>query len=162
MEDALNAILYMFIIAIIFTEVFARYVLQSSILWAYETAIYAFIWLSYLSMAGMARDRSHLSVTFLRDLMPQSVQLGLFLLSDVLLIVLASVVVVFIRQPLQDVIDFEQMMVAIDIPFWIALLSVPVGWSLVVLRVFQRMATSINRYRRGLPLMPSAAAVATD
>jgi len=162
LEDALGAILYIYIIVIIFAEVVSRYAFQTSILWAYETAIYAFIWLSYLSMASMARSRTHLAVTFLREMMPRSVQLALLLLSDLLLIILASVVVVFIRQPLQDVVDFDQMMVALNLPFWIALLSVPVGWTLVVLRTVQRAYTSIQDYKQGRSLTPDAATVAVD
>lgn len=157
LEDALGAVLYIYIIAIIFAEVVGRYLFKTSILSAYETAIYAFIWLSYLSMAAMARNRSHLSVTVLRDMMPRSVQLLLLLLSDLLLIVLASIIVIFIRQPFADVVDFEQKMVGIDLPFWIALLSVPVGWSLVVLRTVQRALDTIRDFRAGLPLVPSAA-----
>ncbi|RWR47365.1 TRAP transporter small permease [Sinirhodobacter huangdaonensis] len=162
LEDAFSAILYIYIIAIIFAEVVGRYVFKSSMLFAYETAIYAFIWLSYLSMAAMARNRAHLAVTFLRDMMPRSIQLVLLLLSDVLLIVLASVVVVFIRQPLADAIDFEQMMVGIDLPFWIALLSVPVGWSLVVLRTIQRSIATISDYRNGRALALTTAAAAAN
>lgn len=158
LEDALGAILYVYIIGVIFAEVIGRYLFKSSILSAYETAIYAFIWLSYLSMAAMARNRSHLAVTVLRDMMPRSVQLVLLLMSDVLLIVLASVVVVFIRQPFADVLDFEQMMVGIDLPFWIALLSVPIGWSLVALRTVQRAIATIGDFRHGRPLVPVAAA----
>lgn len=158
LEDALGAILYVYIITIIFAEVIGRYLFKSSILSAYETAIYAFIWLSYLSMAAMARNRSHLAVTVLRDMMPRSVQMVLLLVSDLLLIVLASVVVVFIRQPFADVVDFEQKMVGIDLPFWIALLSVPVGWSLVALRTVQRAIATIDDYRHGRPLVPSTAA----
>lgn len=156
LEDALGAILYIYIIVVIFAEVIGRYVFKSSILSAYETAIYAFIWLSYLSMAAMARNRQHLAVTVLRDMMPRSVQMVLLLLSDLLLIVLASIVVVFIRQPFADVVDFDQKMVGIDLPFWIALLSVPVGWGLVALRTIQRSITTIDDYRHGRPLVASA------
>lgn len=159
LEDALSAILYVYIVSIIFAEVIGRYVFQTSILSAYETAIYAFIWLSYLSMASMARSRTHLAVTFLRDLMPRGVQLVLLLLSDVLLIILASVVVVFIRRPFEDVVNFDQMMVSIDLPFWIALLSVPVGWALVVLRTVQRAIATIEDYRQGRALTPTTTAV---
>lgn len=157
LEDALGAILYIYIIAVIFAEVIGRYLFKTSILSAYETAIYAFIWLSYLSMAAMARNRSHLAVTVLRDMLPRGAQLALLLLSDLLLIVLASIVVVFIRQPFADVVDFEQKMVGIDLPFWIALLSVPVGWGLVALRTVQRAMTTIGDYRHGRPLTPPVA-----
>ena len=157
LEDALSVILYAYVITIIFAEVVARYLFHSSILWASETAIYAFIWISYLSMAGLAKSRSHLSVSFIRDAMPRTIQLLLLYLSDILLIVLATIVVVYFRQPLTDAIDFDQKMIGIDLPYWIAMLSVPVGWTLVVIRTLQRSWATTQDYRAGRPLQTEAA-----
>ncbi|MBY6059396.1 TRAP transporter small permease [Leisingera daeponensis] len=155
LEDTLSVILYTYVVVIIFAEVVARYLLDKSILWSNETAIFAFIWLSYLSMANLAKNRSHLAVTFLRDSLPRSLQLLLLLVSDLLLLILASVVVVCIRQPFADAIDFEQKMVGVDLPFWMALAAVPVGWSLVALRTLQRAWIAICDFRAGRDLTPA-------
>jgi TRAP-type C4-dicarboxylate transport system permease small subunit len=157
LEDTLSVILYAYIVVAIFAEVISRYVLQTSILWSNETAIYAFIWLSYLSMAAMAKTRSHLAVTFIRDALPRILQLVLLLVSDALLLILATVVVIFIRQPLVDAFDFEQQMIGLNLPFWIALAAVPVGWTLVALRTLQRAWIAIADYRAGGSLMPDSA-----
>src|SRR5919106_828408 len=86
-ENALSCALYIYVIAAIFVEVVARYGLQSSVLWLEETAIYAFIWLTYISMANLAKSRSHLAFTALRDALPPAAQLALLLLADAALLI---------------------------------------------------------------------------
>ena len=47
---------------IIVVEVFRRYGLDAASTWGEETAIYAFIWLSYIAAAKGVRSRRHLAV----------------------------------------------------------------------------------------------------
>jgi TRAP-type C4-dicarboxylate transport system permease small subunit len=152
-EYVLNVLLYGYVIAIIFAEVIARYVLHSSIVWGEETGIYAFIWLSYLSTARLARSRSHLAFTLFRDAMPRGGQLICMLVSDVCLAVIAIVVVIYMWRPLMDSIAFKQTMEGANLPIWIATLSVPVGWLAILVRTGQRAWDSIGNYRRGAPLI---------
>lgn len=157
LEDALSVLLYAYLVAIVFAEVIARYVFKSSMLWSNETAIYAFIWLCYLSMAVMAKSRSHLAVTFVRDAMPRAVQFALLMLSDALLIALSTVIAVYIYQPLGDVIEFGEKMVGANLPLWIAMAAVPVGWTLVAIRTVQRALVSYRAWREGRPLSSATA-----
>ena len=159
LEGALSCALYIYIIAAIFIEVVARYAFSASILWAEETAIYAFIWLTYISMASLARSRSHLAFTAIRDAMPPPVQLVLLLVSDVALIVVAAVVLIHIYQPIADSILFEQEMMGADLPLWLATAAIPVGWALATIRVIQRALVSIRRYRTGESLVSGVMAV---
>jgi len=92
-EYWLNVLLYAYILVIVFVEVLGRYVLKTSIVWSEETAVYAFIWMSYLAMARLARSRSHLAFTPLRDMMSRGWQLACLLVSDLALGVLAVIVV---------------------------------------------------------------------
>jgi len=54
---------------IIGVEVFRRYVLGASSTWGEETAIYAFVWMTYIAAAHRVRGRKHLSVELLRNKM---------------------------------------------------------------------------------------------
>lgn len=148
-EYWLNLLFYAYILAIIFFEVVSRYVLKASVAWAEETAIYAFIWLSYLSAARLARTRSHLSFTLLRDAMGPRGQLACLLVSDACLIGLSLVVIGYMFQPIRDSIAFEQSMLGANLPIWLATISVPVGWTLVLIRTLQRALDSVRAYRRG-------------
>lgn len=159
LEGVLNCALYVYIVAAIFIEVVARYGFSASILWAEETAIYAFIWLTYISMASLARTRSHLAFTAIRDAMPPPIQLSLLLVADVALIVVALVVLVHVYQPIADTVLFEQEMMGADLPLWLATAAIPFGWALATVRVIQRSLVSINRYRAGESLVSGVMAV---
>ena len=152
-EYVLNVLFYAYIIVIIFSEVVARYVLRSSIVWAEETGIYAFIWLSYLSTARLVRGRKHLGFTLFRDMMPRGWQLVCLLISDLCLAIVAVVVVAYMWRPLADSIAFNQTMQGANLPIWIATAAVPIGWLVVLVRVGQRAWDAIRNYRRGVPLI---------
>ncbi len=158
-EYWLCAVLYSYIIAIIFTEVFTRYILKYSYAWAVETVIYAFIWMCYIAMARMARTRSHLAFTSIRDLCPPAARLVMLLMSDALLLVLSVVIIVNIYVPLSDNILFGQTMNGVDLPLWIATAAVPAGWLLLVVRVVQRSLQTIREFRNGEELSVSSATV---
>lgn len=151
--------LYAYIIGMIFVEVFTRYVFRFSYVWAIETAIYAFIWMCYVSMARLARTRSHLAFTSFRDAAPRPAKLAMLLLSDALLLLLAVIIIVNIYVPITDNILFDQRMTGVDLPLWIATAAVPFGWALLVLRVLQRAVTSINAFRSGQSLRVTGAMV---
>lgn len=158
-EFWLCAILYTYIVAAIFMEVFTRYILKFSYAWAVETVIYAFIWMCYIAMARMARTRSHLAFTSIRDACPAGVMFIFLLISDALLLVLSVVIIVNIYIPLTDNILFGQTMNGIDLPLWIATAAVPAGWLLLVIRVVQRSIQTIREYRNGEELSVSGAMV---
>lgn len=148
-EYWLNVLLYAYILAIVFVEVVARYVFKVSIVWSEETAVYAFIWMSYLAMARLARTRTHLAFTPLRDMMSRGWQLACLLVADLALAVLAVIVVVYMWRPIADSVSFHQTMQGADLPIWIATLAVPVGWLMVLVRTTQRALDAIANYRRG-------------
>ena len=155
-EYVLNVLFYAYIIVIIFAEVVARYVLHSSIVWAEETAIYAFIWMSYLSTARLARGRAHLAFTIFRDAMPRGPQLACLLVADLCLATVAVVVVLYMWTPLLDSIAYKQTMQGVNLPIWIATVAVPVGWLVVLVRVLQRARDAIRNYRLDAPLVGQA------
>ncbi len=149
LEYTLNVLLYAYILAIVFAEVVARYVLHASVVWAEETAVYAFIWMSYLSMARLARSRTHLAFTPLRDMLPAGGQLACLLIADIALVTLAIVIVVYMWRPIVDAATFHQTMQGVDLPIWIATLAVPIGWLMVLVRTLQRAGDAIRNYRDG-------------
>lgn len=153
LENALSCALYAYVIAAIFVEVVARYGFSSSVLWLEETAIYVFIWLTYISMANLAKTRSHLAFTAIRDALPPPVQLALLLLADACLLVLSTIIIIYIYQPIADSVVFEQQMMGANLPLWWATAAVPFGWLLVSVRVIQRAIASIKKYRVGESLI---------
>ena len=148
-EYWLNVLLYAYILVVVFLEVLARYVFKGSIVWAEETAVYAFIWMSYLAMARLARSRTHLAFTPLRDMLPRGGQLVCLLVADIALGALAVIVVIYMWRPIADSVAFHQTMQGADLPIWLATAAVPIGWLMVLVRVVQRALDAIANYRHG-------------
>lgn len=156
-EYCLSFFFYSFLTLIIVIEVFRRYALNSSSIFGEEFARYAFIWLAYVATSRGVRNRTHLSIDMLRDRFGRSGKFVLYLFSDVCFVTLAVIVVYTSAQFVIGGIRFDQRFTGSDLPLWLATSAVPVGWSLVCLRVVQRSVALVRAYRSGAPLGASPA-----
>ena len=137
-EDAIGSIFYVYMTVIVFVEVIRRYLFNNSSSWADETAVYAFIWLSYLSASAAVRTRSHLSFSFLDGVTPTRMKIYLRLFADICFIVVAALILVTSVPIVRGQMQYGQLMRGVDLPMALAGLAVPVGWSLILFRIIQR------------------------
>ncbi len=66
-DEDLPALLLAIMVIVLSAEVFARYVMGHSIIWAPEVATICFIWQVYLAAVGVMRRRRHVTVNLVRD-----------------------------------------------------------------------------------------------
>lgn len=137
-EDFLAGIFYGYMAIVIAVEVARRYLFNASSSWAEETAVYAFIWLAYLSASSAVRDRAHLSFNLLERLLPPKADKVVKLLSDGCFFALALLIVYTSMPTVLTHLKYNQLMLGVDLPMVLASAAVPVGWSLVMLRIVQR------------------------
>lgn len=152
-EFWLSFALYTYLAGIIVVEVFRRYFLHAASTWGEETAIYAFIWMSYIAAARGVRSRSHLGISALRDRMPRVGQFCAYVVSDVCFFALAVIVVYYSLTPFWTNLEYGQRMLGADLPMAIATAAVPVAWSLIAVRVVQRFVALVRRFGEGRPLV---------
>jgi TRAP-type C4-dicarboxylate transport system permease small subunit len=157
LEFWLGFFLYAYLAGIIVVEVFRRYVLNAASTWGEETAIYVFIWLSYIAAAKGVRSRRHLAVDTLRDRMPRIGQFCAYVLSDLCFFTLAAIVVYYSLSPIGLNIKYDQRMPGADIPMAFATAAVSFGWSLIAIRVVQRFVDLVKRFSAGKPLVDPVA-----
>lgn len=138
---------------IIVVEVCRRYFFDASSSWGEETAIYAFIWMTYLAAARGVRGRNHLSVEALRYRMSRVQKYYTYVLSDVCFFILSVVVVYYSILPVIENIRYGHTMFGVDLPLALATTGVTVGWVLIAIRVIQRFFDTLKRFRDGLPLV---------
>lgn len=158
-EYWLSFFFYSFLTLIIVTEVFRRYVLNASTSYGEEYARYAFIWLAYIATARGVRHRSHLSIDLLRARFGRTGKFVLYLFSDFCFLALAVVIVYTSTQFVIGGIRFDQRFTGSDWPLWLATSAVPVGWTLVCVRVVQRSVALVHAYRSGGLLVASTAEI---
>jgi TRAP-type C4-dicarboxylate transport system permease small subunit len=153
LEFWLGFLLYVYLAGIIVIEVFRRYVLNAASTWGEETAIYAFIWMSYIAAAKGVRTRRHLAVDALRDRMPRASRFWAYVVSDLCFFVLATTIVYYSLSPLWANFKYDQRMPGADLPIAFATAAVPIGWTLIAVRVVQRFVDLVKRFAEGKPLV---------
>jgi TRAP-type C4-dicarboxylate transport system permease small subunit len=81
-EEAIAGMALVMMSSLIFCQVVARYVFEKSFSWTDEIAVYCLIWFVYISASWAVRERAHIRVMSLIELMPPAVAKWSIYLSD--------------------------------------------------------------------------------
>ncbi len=149
LEFYINFFLYSLLTIVIVVEVFRRYVLDAATSYGEEVARYTFIWLAYFAAARGVKNRTHLSIDLLRENFGRTGKFALYMLSDLCFLVLSLVIIWTGGRFVLTTIEYEQTFTGIDLPLWLAVSAIPVGWTVIAFRVVQRCVLTIAAYRRG-------------
>lgn len=147
-EKYLIVIFYSYFTFIIVFEVFRRYVLHFSSEWGEETARYAFVYMSYIGASEAIKTRSHLKIDMLQRLMNRWQLFASYLLTDICFLYLAILVVRFSLDVMKFHLKFGTMMQGLDWNLAVAYAAVPLGWTLILIRLIQRFYITIRDFAR--------------
>lgn len=132
-----SAATFCFILIILGMAVFARYVLNDSIIWAEEMMSFAFIWMFFLSMAEVSRNGAHLALDLVPSLLkgwPRRI------IDTVVELANISFLVVLLYYSFRvSVYNMGQRSPAMLIPYGYIYFAIPVGCVLMILFSCQRI-----------------------
>ena len=80
------------LVLVVGLQIFARYVLNHSLFWSEELARYLFVYLVFLGAAIMLRKNRHIQVSFFVERLAPSLQKGIAILVDVVLLIFMGIV----------------------------------------------------------------------
>lgn len=129
---------YSTLILIVGVETVRRAITGQQAVWGPEVALYAFVWLSWFSMAKHGHHGTHLAFNELRNRLPDNGQRALELLDCALWLVIGVIIIVTSWGVVSNQIGIGQTVFGTSIPLAAASLAVPVGWAFCMLRVVQR------------------------
>lgn len=134
LEEGLLAFLLVAMALVTFVQIVLRYVFNSGFTWAQEATTYLFAWLVLLGISYGARKKTHIGVDVWVKKMPPRMQ-------RVVGIAAAGICVAYAVLLLIASLRYESVMITlgieaedISVPRWVFLLSLPVGFSLLLLR----------------------------
>ncbi|MCE9684547.1 TRAP transporter small permease [Halomonas alkalisoli] len=142
---------YALIILTIAIEVFRRFVLNYSSPWGEELARFSFIYLAWLAAASAVKDRAHIRIDVLVNLGGPRTKRLAWWFSDIATLVFAIWALWLSMHPILTSINFGSITPGLRLSQAVFLAAVPVGFTLVVVRVVQGMLGDIRRMRRGEP-----------
>ena len=138
-EETLIALLIASASVILFCNVVARYVFNTGVVWAEELVRYEIIWLVFIGGSVAARKGIHIGVDVMLHILPPRV-------AQVVRVVVAAICVIFCVALAWYGFDlvaqtrmFGQKTPAMQMPFWMVQLAIPVGATLMALRFAQTL-----------------------
>lgn len=129
---------YATLILIVGVETLRRAITGQQEVWGPEVALYAFLWLSWFSMAKHGRYGTHLAFNELRLRLPQGGQRALELLDCGFWLAVGAIIIVTSWSVVKNQLGVGQTVFGTSIPLAAASLAVPVGWAFSMLRIVQR------------------------
>lgn len=150
-ERVLLLFLYSFIVLVIAIEVIRRFVLMYSSVWGEETARFAFIYLVWIGAAVAVRDRAHIRIDVITHMLPPRGAALIYLLADILTVVLACLAIYWSLDPVLVSWQYGNVTDGLRIIRVWFLLAVPVGFTIMLLRLGQSIRRDIDDLRYGRP-----------
>ena len=128
---------YLYFCLIILVEVIRRYVFGDASPWGEMTARYAFVYLTYVAASEAIRHGKHIRIDILPKKLGRSWAILLRVYNEFLLIMLAGFVIFFSIKIMKIQMSFNIVMPAADFNMALAQAALPLGWTLILLRLIQ-------------------------
>ena len=148
---------YLIIAAIIFVEVFRRFVLSEQAPWSTTLPPFLFLIMTWFGCSYNVKLRTHLAFSEFRSALPRIGQLICLLFDAVLWLGLCWIVVVTAsRIVANSAANFQILLGTDNVLQWWFLIMVPIAFILMATRVLENVIIDISRFRNGEELLKRA------
>ncbi|UAT31531.1 TRAP transporter small permease [Bacillus badius] len=137
-EEWLLVASLLLIIILVFTQVVFRYLISSSLGWSEELSRYVLIWIAWISAAYSVRTQKHIRVELIKNICNEPLRKIIELIALILWFFFALFLVANGTQLILNIHGTGQVSPSNGIPMWIVYLAVPIGGSMMALRLIQQ------------------------
>jgi TRAP-type C4-dicarboxylate transport system permease small subunit len=134
-EENILFIALVFSVFLIFFQVIMRYIFGNSLSWSEELARYLFIWYTWIGTSLAIRERRHIRIEILTDFLSERAKLRLEIVVLLLWAGFAAFLAVKGVEVGKLLLRSGQSSPALEIPMAFAYAAVPVGCTLMVVRL---------------------------
>lgn len=148
-ERYLMLVFYCFIVFVIVIEVIRRFFLDFSSLWGEEAARFAFIYLGWVGASSCVKQRAHIRFDVMMHILPRRLHGYLYLFGEACTLVFAGFALYWSLETISTMIQFDALAPALRISqVWFEA-AVPLGFSMMTIRVLQAAWRDIQDIRAG-------------
>ena len=144
--------LYAMIVITIFMEVFRRFVLSYSSIWAEEIARYAFIYVSWIGASAAIRERAHIRIDVILPFLGERSRGIVYIFGDLVTMVLAVLAFWWSMEVMMTSIKFGSVTHGLRISLAWFLAAVPLGFAMMFFRLIQSIVKDISNVAAGRPV----------
>jgi TRAP-type C4-dicarboxylate transport system permease small subunit len=145
-------VFYVVIVLTIGVEVIRRFALSYSSNWGEEVARYAFIYLAWIGAASAIKDRAHIRIDVILNFLPRIGKLAIYILGDLVMLIISMLAFYYSMETLLTSIKFGSVTHGLGVSQAWFLAAVPVGFSLMLLRLLQSLTRDIQALTNDKPI----------
>lgn len=129
---------------IAFILVVLRYGFGKGFTWGPEMVIILVVWASFIGAAIAVREKTHIELEVIRDLLPTFPRLIVTILADTLCLAVTLFIMIFGIKMASFLYRSQGIEVATGLPEWFIFLCVPLGGLVMSVRYFQKLVQNIR------------------
>jgi C4-dicarboxylate transporter DctQ subunit len=157
LEEGLIAFLLAAMTLLTFVQVVLRYVFNSGFIWALEATTYLFAWLVLIGISYGVKVGSHIGMDVLVSKLPRRAKQMAGIVAGLLSILYAVLLLIGSWQYFETVRMIGVTAEDIDVPRWLLVVILPIGFALLLLRLVQTTWRIIRGEELGMRLASEAA-----
>ncbi|MDJ0859157.1 MAG: TRAP transporter small permease [Dinoroseobacter sp.] len=151
-ERWLLLMFYVMLVATMFIEVLRREVLSYSSIWGEEIVRYSFIYLAWIGAAAAVKERGHIRIDVILQYVGRRTKAVLYIFGDIVMFAVAVIAVIYSLEVVHVAWKFGSVTDGLRISRVWFLMAVPLGFSLVLLRLVQSFLRDVADLRAGRPV----------
>jgi TRAP-type C4-dicarboxylate transport system permease small subunit len=149
-------VFYTLLIATMAIEVLRRELFSYSSIWGEEVVRYAFIYLVWIGASAAVRERAHIRIDVLFNYVSPKVKALLFIIGDLIMLAIAILAVFWAIETVAVSAKFGSVSHGLRISMVWFLLAVPIGFTLMIIRLLQSLKRDVADLRAGRPVFEGA------
>ena len=151
-ERWLLLVFYIMLVSTMFIEVLRREVLAFSSIWGEEIVRYSFIYLAWIGASAALRERAHIRIDVVLHYVSPRLKALLYMFGDGVMMAVALVALYWSFETVMVSAKFGSVTHGLRISQVWFLSAVPLGFSLVVVRLVQSFLRDLESFRSGKPV----------
>lgn len=145
-------VFYVLLVGTMFIEVVRREVFSYSSIWGEEIVRYSFIYLAWIGAAAAVKERGHIRIDVLMNYVGPRVKALLYIFGDIVMFGVAVIAIYWSFETVHVSWEFGSVTHGLRISQVWFLSAVPIGFTLVVIRLVQSFLRDLHDLRHGRPV----------
>lgn len=151
-ERWLLLVFYVMLVVTMAVEVLRREIFSYSSIWGEEVVRYSFIYLAWIGAAAAVKERAHIRIDVLMHYVSPRVKALLYIFGDVVMLFVAIIALYWSFEAVHVSAKFGSVTDGLRVSKVWALMAVPIGFTLMIWRLYQSMRRDVHAFRTGQPV----------
>jgi C4-dicarboxylate transporter DctQ subunit len=145
-------VFYSMLVITMAVEVLRREVFSYSSIWGEEIVRYSFIYLAWIGAAAAVKERAHIRIDVLMHYLSPRLKALLYIFGDFVMLAVAIGAFVWSFETVMVSWEFGSVSHGLRVSLVWFLMAVPIGFGLMILRLFQSIKRDFRSLRDGTPV----------